>query len=91
MKPAKTQHVRALGDELQMEEVLDLWPVDLGRPVPVELVEGLEHGESGLDDAALDAAVFACGGFACEQLGEVVDATSACRPQCWPAAGSSRA
>jgi hypothetical protein len=47
--------------------------VDLGGPVPVECVDGLEHGEAGLADAALHSPVFAGGGFAVEQLGEVVD------------------
>ena len=65
--------VGVLGDELQMEEVLDLRTVDLGGPAPVELVEGLHHGEAGLQDATLDAAILAGGGFACEQLVEVVD------------------
>jgi len=65
--------VGALGDEVQVEEVLDLWAVDLGGPVPVELVDGLEHREAGLIDAALDASILAGGGLAVEQLGEVVE------------------
>ena len=36
-------------------------------------VDGLEHGEAGLADAALHAPVLARGGLAVEQLGEVVD------------------
>ena len=66
-------HVGVLGHEVQVEEVLNLRPVDLGGPVPVELVDGLEHREAGLADAALHAPVLAGGGFAVEQLGEVVD------------------
>jgi hypothetical protein len=66
-------HVGVLGHKVQVEEVLYLRPVDLGGPVPVELVDGLEHGEAGQADATLHAPVFAGGGFAVEQLGEVVD------------------
>src|SRR5438105_1139213 len=46
--------------------------IDLGGPVPVELIERLEHGEACQLDAALDAAIVARGGLAAEQLGEVV-------------------
>jgi hypothetical protein len=48
-----------LGDEVQVEQVLDEQSVDLGGPVPVELVERLEHGESCQLNAALHAAVVA--------------------------------
>jgi hypothetical protein len=65
-------HVGVFGHEVQVEEVLDLRPVDFGGPVPVECVDCLEHGEAGLADAALHAPVLAGGGLAVEQFGEVV-------------------
>jgi hypothetical protein len=57
-----------LGHEVQVEEVLNLRPVELGGPVPVERVDGLEHGEAGLADAPLHAPVLALGSLAIEQL-----------------------
>jgi len=36
------------GDESQTEQVLDLRPVDFCWPVPLEVIEGLEHGERAL-------------------------------------------
>jgi hypothetical protein len=60
-------------DELEAEEVLDLEPVDLFGPVPAEGVEGLDDGEAGALDAPGDGAVGAQGGFAFDELGEVVE------------------
>ena len=39
---AQEDGVGFLLDEVQAEEVLDLRPVDLLRPAPLELIEGLE-------------------------------------------------
>ena len=84
--------VGVLGDEVQVEQVLDLRPVDLGGPVPVELVEVLSTGKRAWLDAALHAPILARGGLTVEQLAEVVQV----RPVLVgggraPAAGSSRA
>ena len=68
--------VGASGHEVQVEQVLDEQPVDLGGQVPVELVERLERGEACLLDAALHAAIFARGGLAGDQLGQVVQVRS---------------
>ena len=46
--------------------------VDLGRPSEVELLEGLEHGEAGLADAALAGPVLMPGGLALDQAGQEV-------------------
>ena len=35
-----------------MKEILDLHAIDFTRPVPIELIGCLEHGEFGLADAA---------------------------------------
>ena len=60
-------------DELEAEEVLDLEAVDLLGPVPAEGVEGFDDGEAGGLDAPGDGAVGAQGGFAFDELGEVVE------------------
>ena len=60
--PGRRRRPRCIGlvlDELEAEEILDGQAVDLGRPGEVELVEGLEHGEAGLLDAAWHAPVLA--------------------------------
>jgi hypothetical protein len=51
-------HVGVVLNEAQAKEILNLWPVDLLRPTPVERVERLEHRESGQPDPSLDAPVF---------------------------------
>ncbi len=60
-------------DELEAEEILDLQTVDLLGPVPAEGVEGFDDGEARGLDAPGDAAVGAQGGFAFDELGEVVE------------------
>ena len=65
-------HVGMLGDEVQVKEVLYLQPVDLGGPVPVELVQRLAHREAGVLDAPLHAAVGSGSGLAADEFAEVV-------------------
>ena len=60
-------------EEAQPEEVLDLGPVDLLRPTPIELVQGLDHREAGGADAPFQGALFAPGAFAFEEALEVLD------------------
>ena len=60
-------------NELEAKEVLDLEAVDLFGPVPAEGVEGFDDGEAGGLDAPGDGAVGAQGGFAFDELGEVVE------------------
>jgi hypothetical protein len=40
---AQEKHIGLLLDEVEMEQVLDLRPVDLLRPTPLELIQGLEQ------------------------------------------------
>ena len=64
---ARDEHdVGVLLDEVQVKQVLDEQSVDLGGPVPVELIKRLEHRESCQVDAALHAPVVARGGLAAE-------------------------
>ena len=60
------------GDEGESEQVLDLRTVDLPRPAPLEVLEGLEHGEARIPDAALDAAVVAQRSLAVCELREII-------------------
>jgi len=64
-------------DEAEAEEVLDLGAVDRGGPGPVELIEGLEHGEASGLGAAEDAAIVAGGGFEFGEAEEEVDVAEA--------------
>ena len=66
-------HVGLFLDKAQAEQVLDLWPVDLLRPAPVELIEGLEHRKAGESDPSLDTAVFAPVGLALDESRQIVD------------------
>src|ERR1035438_8956845 len=66
-------HVGLVLDEAQAEEVLDLRSVDLPRPAPVELIEGLEYRKAGEPHAALDTAVFAPVGLAFDQSRQIFD------------------
>jgi hypothetical protein len=59
-------------DEGQTEQVLDLRAVDLFGPAPLEVIEGFEHGEARVPDAALDAAVLAHRGLALNQLLQII-------------------
>jgi len=45
-------------DETQAKEILDLRPVDLRRPTPLELIERLEHRQSSQPNSSLDTAIF---------------------------------
>ena len=64
--------VAVLGEPMQLEQVLDLGAVDLGGPVPVELFERLEHGETRVLDAALHAAIGTRGAFGAGEFAQVV-------------------
>ena len=46
--------------------------VDLLGPTPLEVIEGFEHGEAGVLDPLLDAAVLAHGGLAFDQLRQII-------------------
>jgi hypothetical protein len=59
-------------DEGQAKQVLDLRAVDFFRPAPLEVIESFEHGEAGIPDAALDAAVLAHRGLALNQLLQII-------------------
>src|SRR5262249_50065322 len=66
------QHNIGVGcDEGEAEQVLDLRTVDLFGPAPLEVFEGLEHGEACVLDATRDAAVVALRGLAVDELGEI--------------------
>ena len=56
---AQENDVGIFGDELQAEKVLHLEAVEFLGPVPEELVEGLEDGETRRLQSALDPAVLA--------------------------------
>jgi hypothetical protein len=60
-------------DEGEAKQILDLGAVDLPGPVPLELIEALEHGEACGLDATFDAAVLAPMGFAFDQPSKVLD------------------
>ena len=60
-------------DEAQAEEILNLRPVDLLRPAPVELIDGLEYRKAGERDPAQDTAVFAVVGLAFDQARQILD------------------
>ena len=64
--------VAALLDEVQVKQVLDEQPVDLGGPVPIELIKRLEHGKSGQLDAPLYAAIIPRSGLAVYEFCEVL-------------------
>ena len=51
-------------EETQPKEMLNLGPVDLFWPAPVELVQGLDHWETSGVDSPLQGAFFASGTFA---------------------------
>ena len=60
-------------DEAQAKQILDLGPVDLLRPAPVELIQGLEHREAGQSHPPLDTAVFAPVGLAFDEPRQIMD------------------
>ena len=60
---AYEDYIGVLLDEAQAEEVLHLSAVDLFGPCPVELLQGLEHGQPCGLCAAMDTAFVAGGGF----------------------------
>jgi hypothetical protein len=65
--------IRFLGNEAEAEEVLHLGLVDLLRPVPAELVEGLDHGEARGAHSAFHGALLAHGTLAVEEALEELE------------------
>ena len=70
---AEEDRVDLLLDEAEVEEVLDLRPVDLLRPAPLELIERLGEREASEPDTALQAAVIALGDLRLDEALEVLD------------------
>ena len=62
--------VGALVDEAEGEELLDGFPVDLLGPRPVEVVDRLEGADTGVAEAALEAALLALGSSMLEESRE---------------------
>jgi len=60
-------------DETQAKEILDLRPVDLRRPTPLELIERLEHRQSSQPNAPLDAAIFTGMRLPFDQARQILD------------------
>ena len=71
--PAEEDHVGLVLDELQAEQLLDLKTVDLTRPTPLELLQGLDDREACLADAPLDTAFLAQQRLAGDEAGEKLD------------------
>src|SRR4030067_2682528 len=65
--------VGVLLDEAQAEQILDLEWVDLLRPAPIELIEGLEYRKAGETNPALDTAVFSPVGLAFDEPRQILD------------------
>ena len=60
-------------DKVQAEQILDLRSVDLLRPTPLELIQGLEHREAGTPDALREAFILAARHFAFDQTLQVIE------------------
>ena len=60
-------------DKVQAEQILDLRTVDLLRPTPLELIQGLEHREAGTPDALREAFILTAGHFALDQALQVIE------------------
>lgn len=70
---AEDDDICMIVDELEAEEILDLKTIDFLGPVPAEGIEGFDDGEaSGLDSPG-NGTVGMQGGFAFDELGEVVE------------------
>ena len=67
---AHEHHVVPGLDKAQAHEVLDRGTVDLFRPVPVEVLDGLDHRKAGGLDASVDAALLAGLGLAVDEVGK---------------------
>src|SRR3972149_3462286 len=65
--------VGVLLDEAQAEQILDLESVDLLRPAPIELIEGLEYRKAGETNPPLDTAVFSPVGLAFDEPRQILD------------------
>ena len=71
--PAHKDDIGFLRDEAEPEEVLDLELVELFRPVPPELIQRLEHRETGGAQAPLEGALLADDTLAVEQALEELE------------------
>ena len=69
---ADEHDVGGLGDEAAVEDLQDRVAVEVGLRLEREGVERLEHREAGVLDAALDAALPACGHLQMHQVRQVV-------------------
>lgn len=70
---AQEDCVGLLLDKVQAEQILDLGPVDLLRPVPLELIQGFREREACAADALREALVLAPGDLALDQALQVVE------------------
>jgi hypothetical protein len=71
--PSEEDDIGLIIEELQAEEVLDVYAVDVFRPVPEELIQGFDDGETGKPDATAYGAVSAQAGFSFDKHGKVVN------------------
>ena len=69
---AEKDGVGFLLNEVQAEEVLDLRPVDLLRPVPLELIQGFGEGEARAADTLSEGLVLAPGDLTFDQVVQVI-------------------
>jgi hypothetical protein len=60
-------------EKAQGEVMLDELSVNLGGPVPAELIEGLDHGKARQADAPVGGAVVAQAGLAFDELAEILE------------------
>jgi hypothetical protein len=70
---AKKDHIVFVFDKFQPEEVLDLLLIDFFRPVPFELFQRFDLGETGKGYPALDSAILALMYLCLDKLIEIVD------------------
>ena len=69
---AHKDHVGFLREKGQAEEVLHLGAIDFLGPVPVKLVEGLDAGEAGGGNTALDGQLLPALGFAVDETSQII-------------------
>ena len=69
---AHEHHVSLVRHKGQAEEVLYLGAIDLLGPVPVELVEGFDAGETGGGHSPFNGELLAPEGFAIDQSSQII-------------------
>src|SRR3569833_1767330 len=72
---AQEKHIGLLLDELEMEQVLDLGPVDFLRPAPLKLIQGFKQREASHPDASLETLVIPMGDLPHHEALEVLEVT----------------